>query len=1051
VTKRAQLWAFIFSLIFIISLPAAATFALQLRRSAPAPPANFLAADKGYGVTIDLTRYDEAELAQTLTDLRQNGLTWIRQPVNWAELEPSPNRIHWQEFDRVLAAVAYSNDILPYEQRAQKFKIIAVLQTSPAWARAEGAPETAPPTHLSDFGRFAQIFARRYGGQIDYYQIWREPNLSAGWGDAFVDASAYADMLREAHFNIGEADSQSYILTAALAATLENGPLNVNELDYLDQLYQAKANQWFDIVALQPLGLWTKPLDAPAPDTLNFRRAELARQVMLKHGDADTPVWATAFGWVALPAAWSGRPSPWSYDAPAVQAPRTVTAIQFARQNWPWLGPMLAVRWDATGLDAADPARGFALLETPAILEAFKNAAARQATFTPGRYPADHPAGQYSPDWRLALTRADIPHAPPRRLVIPFEGTRLDLELERGPFRGYLWVTVDGQPANALPQNGQGQSYVVLYDPLRARESVTLAQRLPPGRHGAIIEADGGWGQWAVLGWAVLAETDTRFYRVGFAITGMLAVAGGAGLVWLAVRARKQITKLAWSEIFIALYAILGERGQMVVMLALAVTIFVMQGWAGLALLPLLALAILLRPDLGLALMALAIYFAQIPLRLPVISFSPLELLLALTSLGVIFRTVTTIGRTKYSVKDTSSQSSAPPIINYQLSIINLKSTDLAALSLVVLALLSTLAAANFAVSLRELRVVIIESVIFYFLVCLSLNYQLSIINYQLTTFDNSKFKIQNSKLKTQNSQWIWRLIDAFVTGATLQAISALYLYFFTERSIDAEGVHRALGLGYGSPNNLALMLARAWPILLAVAVAPGPARARRAWYGVGLLLTSLALYLTFSKGALLLGLPAGMVVMALLYGMHRWPRHRGWVIAGAAGVLALFSVSLIPFSQTQRFQAAFDFGEGSTAFFRVKLWQASWAMLQEHWPLGVGPDNFLYQYRTRYILPEAWQEPNLNHPHNFFLDFGTRLGVGGIVIFFWLQIAFWRNIWRVYRAQFSPLILGLMGSMVTILAHGLVDNSYFLVDLAFTFFLVVGITQALAQNLQRQ
>ena len=39
-----------------------------------------------------------------------------------------------------------------------------------------------------------------------------------------------------------------------------------------------------------------------------------------------------------------------------------------------------------------------------------------------------------------------------------------------------------------------------------------------------------------------------------------------------------------------------------------------------------------------------------------------------------------------------------------------------------------------------------------------------------------------------------------------------------------------------------------------------------------------------------------------------------------------------------------------------------------------VGLDNFLYAYRGRYILDAAWQEPNLNHPHNIVLDFATRL-----------------------------------------------------------------------------
>lgn len=996
-TRYALHWGLIS--IFALSIIAAGYFALQLRRSQPPPPANFLAADKGYGVTIDLTQYDDATLIDTLAAMRQNGLTWLRQPVSWANIETAPGQYNWQPLDRL-----FSN--LP-----PHFKLIVVLRDTPAWARPSGSTPTAPPTHLSDFGNFTRAFAARYGQQVDYYQIWHEPNLSAGWGDAFVDASAYADLLREASLNIRAADPAGHILTAALAATLEDGPLNLNELTYLERLYQARAAEWFDIVAIQPMGLWAKPLDPPDPNRLNFRRAELVRRVMRNHGDADTPIWITAFGWVALPADWAGRLSPWSNDLPAIQTPRTAAAIAHARQHWPWLGPMLAVRWDAAGLPADDPARGLALLETPSILAVIQAAAAKQSIATAGYYPATHPVGIYSSGWRFALTRADIPRRPPQTLTIPFEGARLDLNIERGLFRGYLWITIDGQPANALPQNGQGQSYVVLYDPLRQPASVTLAQHLPAGQHTAVITADGGWGQWAITGWSVYNLPDTRQARTGLMIAGAVAVVSGLGMLRLLVSARADGVALArrWSAILVARSAAVGERGQIGFTVALAAAIYLAQGAVGLALLPLLALMLLLRPDVGLALITAAIFFFQTPLRLPAGSFSPVEALLALSLAGVVFRGLVASGRIKFTNL-----------------IFSLKSTDWAALALVMLAFLSTLTADNFAVALREWRTVVVEPVIFYFLVRLGLDF---------------------SSQSNGSSKWAYRLVDGFVAGAALQAIFSLYFYFFTDSSIDAEGVHRALGLGYGSPNNLALMLGRAWPILLAVTALPGlVSTMRRGAYAAGLLVVSLALYLTFSKGALLVGLPACVVVMTLLYGLHRWPHRRPRVIGAAACALAAFALALIPFSQTERFRATFDFGEGSTAFFRVKLWQASWAMLKDYWPLGVGPDNFLYQYRTRYILPEAWQEPDLNHPHNLFLDFGTRLGLGGIVLLLWLQVVFWRNAWRWFRLQFDPLVLGLMGSMVVFVAHGLVDNSYFLTDLAFAFFLVAGITQRQAE-----
>ena len=211
--------------------------------------------------------------------------------------------------------------------------------------------------------------------------------------------------------------------------------------------------------------------------------------------------------------------------------------------------------------------------------------------------------------------------------------------------------------------------------------------------------------------------------------------------------------------------------------------------------------------------------------------------------------------------------------------------------------------------------------------------------------------------------------------------------------------------------------------------------------------MASLTLYLTFSKGAWLLGLPSCIVVMTLLdtYRNHRRYWRRAIVIT--VGCLAIIALTLIPLSQTERFRTTFDFKQGSTGFIRLKLWQASLTMLRDHWPLGVGLDNFLYQYRTRYILPEAWEEHDLSHPHNLILDFGIRLGIGGIVLLLWLQAAFWINAWRLYQKTPSPLVLGLIGSMIVFLSHGLVDNSYFLVDLAFTFFLAVGVVQKLVET----
>jgi hypothetical protein len=1019
-----------------IAFVSAGYFGVRLTHSASPEFAGPLAADKGYGVTIDLTQYHAEELAGVLTSIRQRGLRWIRQPVRWSELEPAPGEFEWQQLDRIFDAVVRENAAAELATgHVQPLRIIIVLHATPRWARPSHQSSTAPPVRLSNFGRFARAFATRYGDQLDHYQIWHEPNLSTSWGNTFVDPESYARLLREAALNIRAADPQAVILTAALAPTLENGPLNLNELDYLDGLYRAGASRWFDIVAGQPYGFDSEPTDPAQPDTLNFSRLELLRQVMLGHGDADTPVWATAFGWNALPPTWTGPKSPWKHAEPEVQARRTAGAVERARRDWPWLGPLLAVRWDATTLALDDPARGFALSETPPVLAAIEAAAKVESIATPGYYPASHPSGDYDrAAWRFSPVGADIPRASARRLTITFEGTRLDLTVNRGLFRGYLWVTIDGQPANALPRDDLGRSYAVLYDPLREPETITLARNLASGRHQAVIEAEGGWGQWVINGWTVHQEADLRFLRLGLLTGGLLAVVSGIGLYWVVapgpVGGRKRLG--AWVRTIANRYDRLGEPVRIIIILALGLGFLLAPAWLGPLFLVPLALAILWRPDLGLALIAFSLSVVPVPRAWSLVTLSPLEMVLLLVAVGFFIR--------KFFL---------PPIAPYQIPAFQLKSADWAALSLLVLSLAVTLFSDNFGVSMFGWRTIVLTSVALYFLVRLGFDCRSTEVTVPPSvSFGRETVRVVRLPKGAENEQqlnrWVWRLVDAFVAGATLHALGALILYFFVDQYITVEGVRRAVGSVYDSPNHLALYLGRVWPILLAISCLPHGSTTRRALYGAGLVPVSLAIFLTFSKGALLLGLPAAVLVMAGTYlwryqGQH-WPR----VAAGVVGGLVLLSLVLLPFGQTARVYQSFGFSQGSTGFFRLKVWQASVQMLRDNWLTGVGVDNFLYQYRTRYILPQAWQEPNLSHAHNVILDFGTRLGLAGIGILLWLQIAFWTTAWRRYQHDPRPLILGLIGSMAVFLSHGLVDNAYFLVDLALAFFLVVGVVQRL-------
>jgi O-antigen ligase len=292
-----------------------------------------------------------------------------------------------------------------------------------------------------------------------------------------------------------------------------------------------------------------------------------------------------------------------------------------------------------------------------------------------------------------------------------------------------------------------------------------------------------------------------------------------------------------------------------------------------------------------------------------------------------------------------------------------------------------------------------------------------------------------------------WTVLDAYILGGVLVAILGLWQYATGQNLITSEGGLMRLRSVYGSPNNVALFLGRQVPILVAFLVM-GSGR-RRIAYALALLPIGLAMILSFSKGALFLGLPASLLVVLILWRRLRSGRIWPWLAGfAAAAIVALFIALQIP-------QLAGRLNpQGATGFFRMNLWRSSWNMFVDHPWFGVGLDNFLYEYRGRYIMDAAWQEPNLNHPHNVFLDFATRLGLAGILTGLWL---FWSYVRVAIRLPsrctpaWRPVAVGATGAIAYTLAHGLVDHSFFLVDLAFSFFLIFGLVIWIDENQSKQ
>lgn len=119
----------------------------------------------------------------------------------------------------------------------------------------------------------------------------------------------------------------------------------------------------------------------------------------------------------------------------------------------------------------------------------------------------------------------------------------------------------------------------------------------------------------------------------------------------------------------------------------------------------------------------------------------------------------------------------------------------------------------------------------------------------------------------------------------------------------------------------------------------------------------------------------------------------------------------------------------------RRVLWQGTWNLLQARPITGAGLAGFPVVYET-YKL--AKHTEFLLYPHNVLLNVWVELGMAGVAAFGWILWLFFKKSASVFRrgTDVSRLSVAVMGGMVALLAHGLVDVPFFKNDLAVLFWI---------------
>ncbi len=311
---------------------------------APDAPIRFVDVNP-FGVNVFLEQEAEPAKRERVVALAAAaGYHWLRQEFPWEDIEihgkgdfedrrHEPYRSAWGKYDAIVD-LAEQYDL----------ELIVRLSNPPAWSRAQGndVGAYAPPDNVQDFADFVTAVVSRYRGRVRYYQLWNEPNIYPEWGNYPILPEAYVELLRAGAEAARAADPDAVIIAGALAATINLQPAaappanSLSDLLFLQRMYDAGAAPYFDIMAVQGYGLWSGPTDTRLhPRVLNISHHLFIRDLMVKNGDANKPIWISEMNWNAAPEGVEAR---YGRVTPAQQARYLPLAYDRVMNDWPWVG-----------------------------------------------------------------------------------------------------------------------------------------------------------------------------------------------------------------------------------------------------------------------------------------------------------------------------------------------------------------------------------------------------------------------------------------------------------------------------------------------------------------------------------------------------------------------------------------------------------------------------------------------------------------------------------------------------------------------------------------
>lgn len=152
------------------------------------------------------------------------GISWVRIDLNWNAIEPRNGSFNFGQIDTAVN-----------EAKRLGLRVYASMAYTPSWINSD---YRATPT-VSHWTRFVTKVAQRYGGKIDVYGLWNEPNLKQFYHGTM---SEYRDVIMKPGYAAIKAVNLNLVVAAGELASTSNSDWP----EWCNMLYKNHMN--FDVV-----------------------------------------------------------------------------------------------------------------------------------------------------------------------------------------------------------------------------------------------------------------------------------------------------------------------------------------------------------------------------------------------------------------------------------------------------------------------------------------------------------------------------------------------------------------------------------------------------------------------------------------------------------------------------------------------------------------------------------------------------------------------------------------------------------------------------------